>query len=246
MESLDDRKRKRKKFLKNAIIGAGVLGAAGLGGYGLYKLGHVNGRIKERKSYQDFLDNNFLRTKENIRNLGTMVDIQSINLNSAERQVSDPDSFFSERSIENEDEIKRKRRNRVIRNLLIGAGIAAGAGALYHGIRSRNRKLNLLQDPRESMEEISDLSNKVSDNARKKFDPNISHRIESKIKTINDMGSDISDDLDLYKSKYKSTSKLLDQTRRDLDKYRGSLQSAILELNSQKDIINKYREGLKK
>ena len=46
---------KKKQLRRRLLIGAGVLGA-GLGGYGLYKLGHINGQIKANKNLEDSFD----------------------------------------------------------------------------------------------------------------------------------------------------------------------------------------------
>lgn len=68
-----DRDLKRKQLRKRLLIGAGVLGAAGLGGYGLYKLGHINGQIKANKNLEDAFD----KVRESSKNLEKYSDLAS-------------------------------------------------------------------------------------------------------------------------------------------------------------------------
>ena len=139
---------KKKQLRRRLLIGAGVLGA-GLGGYGLYKLGHINGQIKANKNLEDSFD----KVRKSASKLDKYADLSSnisMDSSSVERSakrvaesISDislgkrfSDSTESRESIE-----KRKRRNRIIRNSLIGIGALGGAAALGYGIYNRNKKL---------------------------------------------------------------------------------------------------------
>nr|DAT14451.1 MAG TPA: outer capsid protein sigma-1 attachment protein [Bacteriophage sp.] len=142
---------KKKQLRKRLLIGAGVLGA-GLGGYGLYKLGHINGQIKANKNLEDAFD----KVRESSKNLEKYSDLaskistdSSIYGGDAKRAADSLITIsrgFSENSLDKKkDNDKIKRRNRIIRNSLIGIGALGGAAALGYGIYNRNKKLKGLK-----------------------------------------------------------------------------------------------------
>lgn len=143
---------KKKQLRRRLLIGAGVLGA-GLGGYGLYKLGHINGQIKANKNLEDSFD----KVRKSASKLDKYADLSndiSIDASLAGRtakRVADSISDislgkrFSDSTESRESIEKKKRRNRIIRNSLIGIGALGGAAALGYGIYNRSKKLKGLK-----------------------------------------------------------------------------------------------------
>lgn len=161
---------KKKQLRRRLLIGAGVLGATGLGGYGLYKLGHINGQIKANKNLEDAFD----KVRESSKNLekyselAGRVHTDSSSVGSSARRAAD-DLFkisqnFSENSLDKKSlNERRKRRNRLIRNSLIGIGAIGGAAALGYGIYNRNKKLKELSSGIDSFRDSAYGANMHSD-----------------------------------------------------------------------------------
>lgn len=112
-------------------------------------MGHINGQIKANNNLKDAFDN----VRKSASNLDKYADLSndiSIDLSLAGRTVKrTADSIsdislgkrFSDSTESRESIEKRKRRNRIIRNSLIGIGALGGAAALGYGIYNRNKKL---------------------------------------------------------------------------------------------------------
>lgn len=140
---------KKKQLRRRLLIGAGVLGA-GLGGYGLYKLGHINGQIKANKNLEDSFDKvrKSASKLDKYDDLSSNISMDSSSVERSAKRVAESISDislgkrFSDSTEESRESIeKRKRRNRIIRNSLIGIGALGGAAALGYGIYNRNKKL---------------------------------------------------------------------------------------------------------
>ena len=160
---------RRKQLRKKILIGAGVLGAAGLGGYGLYKLGHINGQIRANKNLEGAFDR-VRKSSENLdkySDLASMVQRDSSSAVGEARRAANDLLDISKKFSENISDKKKsddriKRRNRIIRNSLIGIGAIGGAAALGYGIYNRNKKLKGLQP---NIDSFIDSSYGVSSNA---------------------------------------------------------------------------------
>lgn len=149
---------KKKQLRRRLLIGAGVLGA-GLGGYGLYKLGHINGQIKANKNLEDVFDN-VRKSSSNLSKSAELASEISGDLSQLGRSASrvannisdiSVGKKFSDNSEDSESANRKKRRNKIIRNSLIGIGALGGAAALGYGIYARNKKLRGLKSGLDSL-----------------------------------------------------------------------------------------------
>ena len=117
-------------------------------------MGHINGQIKANKNLEDSFD----KVRKSASKLDKYADLSSnisMDASSVERSakrvaesISDISlgKRFSDSTEESRESIeKRKRRNRIIRNSLIGIGALGGAAALGYGIYNRSKKLKGLK-----------------------------------------------------------------------------------------------------
>ena len=210
------------------MIGAGVLGA-GLGGYGLYKFGHINGQIKANKNLRSAFDD-VKGAADNLKKYGDLAskisEDSSMAGRSARRSVENLSNvihqeYFSDRSVNKDTKSKRERRNRIIRNSLIGIGALGGAAALGYGIYNRNKKLKGLKTGIDYFRDsVFDMNNKsrLMGNDLGNIDSNISS-LRGYVSRFNDHTNDI-------RNKFEDNSRNIKKSLAKINELSGQLSKS--------------------